>query len=97
MAGFGEAALWGGTGRLEPRAGAEAGAAALSEDMSAAALMGTRESGAGVGFGGRDEEDGPRARGGRLVLWCGGVLIQSGSGLMEAETEAYDGVGAGSR
>lgn len=36
-----------------------------------------------------------RARGARLVLWCGGVLIQSGSGLIEAETEAYDGSGRG--
>ena len=72
MAGFGESALWGGTGRLEPEAGAEAEAEAFSEVMSAAALMDTRESGAGVRV---IRRDGGRCDLGsrRKTLFCGVV------------------------
>jgi hypothetical protein len=84
VAGFGEAALWGGTGRLEPLAGAEAEAEPLSEGMSGNALYQAQ----GIVMLAcvllkrtRENRGGPS--GARLLfLWRGGSPIQPGSGLM---------------
>ena len=81
---MGEAALWGGTGRLEPGAGAEAEAESLSEGISAVGVYGARGMAVLLCVLGETREERPGAAGAGLLFWgVVGVLMQLGSGLTD--------------